>query len=109
MKHDIATAMIRMLEYGKGMNKPHNPRRKGGAGRQFNFEDLDFAELYLKLEAREKKLKASKEALEKLMKKEDKKPDANANMARIAFWLIASFPITGPLYYTWLTKTLGMH
>jgi hypothetical protein len=102
--------MIRMLEYGKNMNKPpKNGRRKKGSA-TLNYDDIDLAELYLKIEAREKKIKASKEAIEKLMaKKDDKKPQNQIDLNKLALFLVISFPITGPLYYMWLSKMLGVH
>lgn len=104
MSKDIATAMIRMLEYGKGMTKPAKAARK--SKETIDIDSIDLAEIYLKLEGREKKIKASKEAIEKLMKKDEKKKESGMDLQRLAFILVATFPITGPLYFNWLRSML---
>lgn len=110
MSKDIATAMLRMLEYGRAMNKPAKPsRNKQKMNNRFNIDDLDLAEVYLRLDAREKKIKASKEAIEKMMKKDDKKDDKKIevlSIPRLAMILVASFPITAPLYVLWISNAL---
>jgi hypothetical protein len=102
--------MVALLEWATRQKEPKKPRlsRKKNV-EDLRIEDLDLAEVYLKLDAREKKIKASKEAIEKMMKKEEKKPEPGMKIERIAMILVATFPITGPLYYMWLTKTLGLH
>lgn len=106
-KYGDVVALLDWALKQKQPKQPKNVRRK--KIESLNIEDLDLAEVYLKLEARAEKIKKSKEAIEKLMKKEEKKPDPKDNMRNIALWLVASFPITGPLYYMWLTKMLGVH
>lgn len=108
--------MVALLEWAmktKNPKTPKGPRSLRRKKTELNLDDLDLAEVYLKLEAREKRIKASKEAVEKLMKKDDKKPSNDfLSMPRLAMLLVASSPITAPLYVIWLfnmLKTMGMH
>jgi len=107
MKHHYGD-MVALLEWAMKQKNPKVRTTRKNV-EDLRIEDLDLAEIYLKLDAREKKIKASKEHIEKMMKKEDKKPDQGMKIERIAMILVATFPITGPLYYMWLSKTLGIH
>lgn len=107
--------IVALLEWAMKTKNPKTPKgfRPSRKKAELNLDDLDLAEVYLKLEAREKRIKASKEAVEKLMKKDDKKPNNDfLSMPRLAMLLVASSPITAPLYVIWLfnmLKTMGMH
>lgn len=105
--------IVALLEWASRANRsaktPKTSRRKGF--NKSNIEDLDLAEVYLKLDAREKRIKASKEAIEKMMKKDDKKDDKKdkveyLSIPRLAMILVASFPITAPLYVLWISNAL---
>lgn len=99
--------MVALLDWAMKMKDPKPTSRKRKAmATDLDLENLDLAEVYLKLDAREKKIKASKEAIEKMMKKEEKKPEKNMDLNRLAFILVATFPITGPLYFNWLRSML---
>lgn len=103
--------IVALLEWASRANRstktPKTSRRKGFD--KSNIEDLDLAEVYLKLDAREKRIKASKEAIEKMMKKEDKKDEKKKeflSVPQLTMLLVASFPITAPLYVFWISNAL---
>lgn len=99
--------MVALLEWAMKQKNPKTPRPRKNK-EPINLDDLDLAEIYVKLEAREAKIKAAKSNIEKMMKKEDKKADKVEFISapRLAFLLMASFPITAPLYVFWLQNML---
>jgi hypothetical protein len=91
-----ATELIQLFEYGKAFSKPNNKQRKiKKLKREMTLKD------YLKYEAeidqflkykKEKEDEAKKIAKSKEVKKE------GISASHMAMFLVASFPITAPLY-----------
>lgn len=106
MKEDIATAMIRMFEYGKTFNKPDKPKRRMKKMRDledFSITDMIHRELE-KTEALQKLLKDYEKANKKDEKKDDKK-DNMIGIYQLAILMVFTFPIIAPLYVMYV-KTL---
>lgn len=89
---------------------PKEPRKKPTKD-TLELENLDLAEVYLKLKARETKIKDAIAQVEKMAKKEDKKDEKKekANFAQVAMFMLLTSPITGPMmlvYWKWAFDTI---
>jgi hypothetical protein len=94
---------IRLIEYGASMAKPSvRPRTEKKE------KDVDVLAL---LETKRREYVALKNFVDeqvKINKPDDKKkPESIFNVKNIAMFLIATTPITGPLYVAWFRLMLG--
>lgn len=93
-----AQDIIALLEYKNAFPKTRRKKEK-------DLSDLNLSEILVKLQERQARIKADMEAIEKLMKKDDKKKeDKKLNPVHIAMWLLATSPITGPLMLLYWAK-----
>lgn len=98
-----ANDFIKIWEYQKAFKKPKAKRRK-----DVDLSKLNLAEIFMKLQEQQSKIKADMEAIEKLLKKEDKKKDEKKpNPVHLAMWFMATVPITGPLLLLFWAKTFA--
>lgn len=107
--------LIAVLEYAKAFGKDKPSTKRQTKKPEIDWDNVDLAEAFLKLTAKEKKIKDAKEQIEKLLKKEDKKDEKKKGMSAIhlAMWFIVTAPITGPLmlyYWAYMFSSIqGMH
>lgn len=111
MKYDPLTTIVRAIEMGKSFNKPEKPKRTKKP--ELDLENLDLAEVFIKISAKEERLKKAKEQIEKMMKKDEKKDDKKdakgMNFAQVAMFMLLTSPITGPMmlvYWKWAFDTI---
>ena len=110
MKSDVS-ALVHMFELGKTFNKEKSEKPTSSRRRSKPEDDFDLVAEYLKQQAKADKLKKAIESIERINKKEEKKEEKKSGMSapQLAMWMIATFPITGPLYFYYvsmLIKTL---
>lgn len=105
--------IIALLEYTKAFKKDPKPSRKKP---EIDWDNINLADIYIKLAEKAEKIKKDMEQVEKLMKKEEKKEEkkpSGFNPMHIAMWMLATAPITGPLMlYYWaaiFTSIRSMH
>lgn len=99
---------ISVLEYMKAFNKPTK------AGKRRKVPDLYTGDLDLVALLRKKQLEAKiiedfmkeHEKLNKKEEKKDDKPKSLLSVPQITMLLVASFPITAPLYVSWMQGVL---
>jgi len=100
-----AKDFIQLLEYGKAFKTPKAKRTKKIEDR---YVDVDISMLlHKKLEEAHvlEKLLKDHEKIHKEEKKEEKKQQWS--MAHISYFLVATFPITAPLYVAYLRHMLN--
>ena len=105
-----ANDFLQIFELGKAFKPPKAKRsyRKMRDPDEMNYGDLDISMLlHKKLEEADvlKKLLKDHEKINKEEKKEEKK--AQWSMAHISYFLVATFPITAPLYVAYLRHMLS--
>lgn len=103
-----AQDIIALLEYKNAF--PRKTKRR----KEFDIDKINLSEILVKLKEQQQRIKDDLEAVEKLMKKEDKKKEGNTfNPLHLAMWFIATFPITGPLMLLFWAKVFeaiqGIH
>lgn len=91
-----ARDMIALLEYGKAWNKPAK-EKTSRRNTKLNMEDLDLAEVYLKLKAKETKIKEAISQVEKMAKKDEKKEEKKSSFSAIEYFILAT--IAGPFIF----------
>src|SRR5882672_1078186 len=102
-----AKDFIQLLEYGKAFKTPKAKRTKKIEDR-ISYADIDISMLlHKKLEEAHvlEKLLKDHEKIHKEEKKEEKKQQWS--MAHISYFLVATFPITAPLYVAYLRHMLS--
>jgi len=102
-----AKDFIQLLEYGKAFKTPKAKRSTKKAD-QITYGDIDISMLlHKKLEEAHvlEKLLKDHEKAHKEEKREEKKKEWS--MAHISYFLVATFPITAPLYVAYLRHMLS--
>ena len=102
-----AKDLIQLFEYGKAFKTPKAKRTSRKIKDDISYGDIDISMLL------HKKLEEA-HVLEKLLKdhekahKEEKREEKKSwSMAHISYFLVATFPITAPLYVAYLRHMLG--
>jgi hypothetical protein len=109
MKH--FSDIVAILDWVEKQKKPESKLK--APPKKLDLEDMDLAEVYLKLKAKENKIKDAIAQVEKMAKKEEKKDEkkdekkGGLGISHINMLLIWSFPIIGPLYYMWLKSLIN--
>jgi Flp pilus assembly protein TadB len=96
---------ISVLEYMKAFNKPQKAGRRKASK---NYGDIDLVALLHKKQeelALFEHWMKQQDKLRKEEKKEEKKSQW-LSMPQLAFILVASFPITAPMYVAWIRSVL---
>lgn len=99
-----AKDIIQLLELGKTFKE--TKAKRSSRTKDMDIDDISLTMLmHRKLEEAEA-LKKLLEDYHKVHKKEDKKDESKWSLHHISYFLIATFPITAPLYVSYLRHML---
>ena len=92
--------MVALLEWAMKQKEPRITKKR--RVKDVPLEDLNLVELLRRKQNEAKMLADFLNDHEKLHKKEEAKKNQGISIERFSMLLVATFPITGPLYYFWL-------